>query len=403
MCGFARVLASFIAVVMMIQPSIAVAGEETECHADLRSELGLFFASDVVVVDEVVYVISWFDGLMSFDIGVSIQPSPLDMVSLGDDISSAMVYNDGVVYCLTFEYDLVVVDVSDPANMSVLTVYEIPDMGDRSFSSTPALAIQGDTLFAPTATTSTSTHLLNLIDISNPASPALITQFDGGSAVLHWGDLIDVEGNAAYISGIPQSPGDPDPWGVFVLDITDPMSIGLAGSFGSGTAPIRAMEARGDHLYLNTGELVVLDVSMPANPFQTASLAVLGDKGGLAIDGDFIFVMDSYIDISTPGAPTTVFHQATLSGATENSDLVGTEAYSLKRGVLEIVNFDDCSGGCLADYNEDGSQDFLDISTYLSSYYQQSPLADLNVDGAFDFVDLSLFIDRYSLGCTSSP
>ena len=48
---------------------------------------------------------------------------------------------------------------------------------------------------------------------------------------------------------------------------------------------------------------------------------------------------------------------------------------------------------CLADLNEDGSADFLDISQFINTRY------DWNDDGFFDFLDISGFVQSYTTGC----
>ncbi len=48
---------------------------------------------------------------------------------------------------------------------------------------------------------------------------------------------------------------------------------------------------------------------------------------------------------------------------------------------------------CLADLNDDGSADFLDISQFINTSY------DWNDDGFFDFLDISGFIQSYNIGC----
>lgn len=54
---------------------------------------------------------------------------------------------------------------------------------------------------------------------------------------------------------------------------------------------------------------------------------------------------------------------------------------------------------CLADLNDDGELDFLDISAFLSAYTNMETDADLNSDGEFDFLDISAFLSSYSSGC----
>jgi len=59
----------------------------------------------------------------------------------------------------------------------------------------------------------------------------------------------------------------------------------------------------------------------------------------------------------------------------------------------------DAPGVCIADLNDDGELDFLDISEFLTAFAAQSPIADLNGDGEFDFLDISAFLKSYSSGC----
>jgi len=54
---------------------------------------------------------------------------------------------------------------------------------------------------------------------------------------------------------------------------------------------------------------------------------------------------------------------------------------------------------CLADFNDDGEVDFVDVSLFISLFTAMHPDADLNYDGSTDFVDISLFLSDYTAGC----
>ena len=54
---------------------------------------------------------------------------------------------------------------------------------------------------------------------------------------------------------------------------------------------------------------------------------------------------------------------------------------------------------CPADLNNDQSQDFLDISEFLSAYTNEDDLADYTDDGQFDFLDISAFLTAYTTAC----
>ncbi|MDF1869627.1 MAG: GC-type dockerin domain-anchored protein [Phycisphaerales bacterium] len=54
---------------------------------------------------------------------------------------------------------------------------------------------------------------------------------------------------------------------------------------------------------------------------------------------------------------------------------------------------------CPADYNGDGSLNFLDVSEFLNLFASQDPAADFNGDGNFNFLDISAFLESYGEGC----
>lgn len=57
------------------------------------------------------------------------------------------------------------------------------------------------------------------------------------------------------------------------------------------------------------------------------------------------------------------------------------------------------SPACPADFNNDSSLNFFDISAFLSAYTDQDPAADLNGDGVLNFFDLSAFLSQFTQGC----
>lgn len=64
-----------------------------------------------------------------------------------------------------------------------------------------------------------------------------------------------------------------------------------------------------------------------------------------------------------------------------------------------VSDADQPAAVCQADLTGDGAVDFLDISAFLGSFTQQTPLADLNADGNWDFLDISAFLTFFAQGC----
>ncbi len=58
-----------------------------------------------------------------------------------------------------------------------------------------------------------------------------------------------------------------------------------------------------------------------------------------------------------------------------------------------------CGADCAADFEQDGSLNFLDVSAFLAAYGNQDPSADLVSDGSFNFLDVSEFLAQYAAGC----
>jgi len=58
-----------------------------------------------------------------------------------------------------------------------------------------------------------------------------------------------------------------------------------------------------------------------------------------------------------------------------------------------------CAPVCVADFDENGSLDFFDVSIFIGAYNQDDPIADLDGNGVFDFFDVSAFINAFAKGC----
>jgi len=54
---------------------------------------------------------------------------------------------------------------------------------------------------------------------------------------------------------------------------------------------------------------------------------------------------------------------------------------------------------CPADFTNDGTLNFFDVSAFLVAFNAQDPIADLNNDGFFNFFDVSSFLTSYQAGC----
>ncbi len=78
---------------------------------------------------------------------------------------------------------------------------------------------------------------------------------------------------------------------------------------------------------------------------------------------------------------------------TQNVIEAGLDNVRITRFVCEDV------AACQADFNGDGTLNFVDVSAFVSAFGNSDPLADFNGDGNINFVDVSAFVSAFGAGC----
>ncbi|NCR00145.1 MAG: hypothetical protein GPJ11_11905, partial [Microcystis aeruginosa L211-101] len=161
---------------------------------------------------------------------------------------------------------------------------------------------------------------LQIIDISNPATPTLKGNYDTSGYA--WD--VQIAGNYAYVA-------DYYP-GLQIIDISNPATPTLKGNYHtSGYAA--GVQIVGNYAYVADGYLglQIIDISNPATPTPKGNYHTSGYAAGVQIAGNYAYVADGYlglqiIDISNPATPT-------LKGNYDTSDyawdvqIVGNYAY----------------------------------------------------------------------------
>ncbi len=149
----------------------------------------------------------------------------------------------------------------------------------------------------------------SLYDVSNPASPSHLGNYDTPHGITSHGTPIVVSGDYAYLAGMR------------IIDISDPSNPFLAGVGGANDANSVAISGR--FAYCCAGwprHFKIVDISSPTNPYQVASLGFPDNYQlfDVAVRGDYAYVSgvmwisgDSYgylriVDISNPVNPHIV-------------------------------------------------------------------------------------------------
>lgn len=83
---------------------------------------------------------------------------------------------------------------------------------------------------------------------------------------------------------------------------------------------------------------------------------------------------------------------------------VGISRVEISHPDLPFISLDNVAFGmdfvaCPADLNNDGTQNFFDISAFLSFFNDEDDRADFNDDGQFNFFDVSAFLNAFTIAC----
>jgi len=82
----------------------------------------------------------------------------------------------------------------------------------------------------------------------------------------------------------------------------------------------------------------------------------------------------------------------------------GISRVEISNPSLDFITLDNVTFGmdfiaCPADVNEDGTQNFFDVSAFLSFFTAEDDRADFNDDGQFNFFDVSGFLNAFTVAC----
>jgi hypothetical protein len=236
-------------------------------------------------------------------------------------------------------------DISTPSNLVLLQQYPTPVVEGE------AIAIAGTKAFVQ------GNQGVNIVDIADPENPVWLSS-------VNWLDGapydMAAQGNYVYVADCG--------WGLRVLDVSNPLSPVLVGSYRSGgypfgvavagdyaylasrgvfevinvsnpTAPVLSgsygmeiqhfaydVEVAGDYAYIasQSGGLAIVNVSNPAQPSLAGALATGDVTYDLAVAGEYVYLAGSggvsVVDVDTPSAPVLVgtypSHRGSLWGIT---------------------------------------------------------------------------------------
>lgn len=219
-----------------------------------------------------------------------------------------------------------IVNISNPASPALLGSYAVG-------SNVNGVYVSGNYAYLATAS---NTAELTVVDVTTPASPTLADTLNlGGTAD---GFSVFVSGTYAYVGkGVSTTAGDNE---LYIVNVATPTNITLSGSLNV-TANVNSVYVSGNYAYLatavTTAELTIANITNKAAP----SAAGVYDASGTSVGND-VFAIGTTVYLgkanNTTGAEFFIINAATpasptLVGSYEAAAningvyIVGTEAF----------------------------------------------------------------------------
>ncbi len=186
---------------------------------------------------------------------------------------------------------------------------------------------------------------LKIYDLQNPAAPTLLGELD---AIYYITDVV-VKGNFAYIT---------DAYKLRIIDISNPASpyeVGNCNIREPPCYPATGIAVKGSYAYcvnsvsssgLEGGDLVVIDIFNPANPFVVYDTVVYGNLYGPKIYGNYLFIFYLY------GGGTTIFDISNPVHPVYCNDMAGVgQDCVVYENYLYFPDWDSINGGGFGVYD----------------------------------------------------
>jgi len=211
------------------------------------------------------------------------------------------------------------------------------------------------------------TYGLQIVNVSNPASPVLVGGCDTpGNAI-----GVFVHGNYAYVADYDH--------GLQIINVSNPAVPTLVGNYNTaGTA--EAVFVAGSYAYVADGlfGLTIIDISTPSNPTWVGNWDTFGYATGVVVSGQYAYVADFerglvVIDVSNPANPVFAGMYNT-TGYSDGVFLSGDYAFVADRDQgLQVISVANSSNPLpVGNYNTSGVAYDVVVSqnyAYIADYY----------------------------------
>jgi hypothetical protein len=162
------------------------------------------------------------------------------------------------------------------------------------YSSETSLAVEGNLALIA------DLYDLLVLDVSDPSDPILVGDLYTGRQAI----FILISGNLAYVGE--------DYYGLRIVDLSVPSAPATLGYYNAYGSDPGYLALNGNHIYLCLDdELLIIDVSDPADPQLASTFAVDNFLYGVAIENGIAYLANGeyglvVVNVSDPGSPTLI-------------------------------------------------------------------------------------------------
>ncbi|USO00062.1 MAG: hypothetical protein H6810_05210 [Phycisphaeraceae bacterium] len=369
----------------------------SQCDPVFVGSYPLSLASAVHLEGTTAYVTNSALGLYLINVADPAHPSLIGWVDPSSQARNVDVQGDLALLAGGFSIEVECIGLSNPAAPSILGKLDAPD----AHWSGNDVEMMGGYAYVAEQNDTAPPHALRVLDISSPASPALLnTVYTPGQPKALWREgtrLYLADGGGAFQSGL------------LVYDISVPTAPALLGRFNTSDYAID-VKVVGDLAYVSDYEdgMDIIDVSDPANMSLVGSIDFTYYCYGLGVSNGVAYIANwsnglRVVDVSDPTHPTLI-RTIDLSDIPLDVQISGNYLYVAWRSLgLRIYDISGCGtpAPCNdADFSAPfGTLDLADITAFVAAFMGQDAAADLEPDGLFDLLDVLAFVGAFSGGC----
>jgi hypothetical protein len=212
---------------------------------------------------------------------------------------------------------------------------------------------------------------------------------------------VAVQGDYAYVLGVPRNDESAQPSGMHVLDLSHPVTPTQVAFLELPFKHVRDMVIAGNYVYclVNSG-LVIIDVSTPTSPRQ-AGTYFGGPVSRMTVAGNYVYLAGwagfSIVDVSNPAEPVHIGSYETESGGALDIEVVGDYAY---------MPTHEAHMGGLYSYGMhivDVSTPTAPQATYTLEHQWEQEYGQLDVAGDYLFTTVGSVLRAFNIADRSAP